>query len=618
MKAHWLTATLGFITAAAGTLPACGSVPADSQRLRAEMLQEFAQGNFKDAYDGLRRLALDPQDDPRQVAGDLDKAVACLFRLGRIDESDALLEDAIKIHQPNWRLLLGAAQEYLRIQHYGVIVAGKFYRGFHRGGGNYVTVSERDRVRALQLLVQAMPPALQDQIHADVAACLLTLAETLLYGRSGGDAWRLQALTDLKVLPDYESRWGYDRQTRGAPVGPDGQPIFYTVPKSFQAAASDGQRWRWCLQQAAKMDPKQLDPARMQLADFLRSQFGVETLAQVGWRFGRAQTDNRKAYESGIYALHTLGEDETIARLATGIRRFKLPDEFNYIRIYQQVAGEPRSAQAVEALERLAQIFENRRQYPQAADYWQRLLTGYPAHADRTRWRQQLAQIVGNWGRFEPAQTQPTGRGATVEYRFRNGRQIEFTAYEIKVQKLLDDVKALLKSNPGQLDWRKININDIGYRLVEENQRQYVGRRVARWRMAVEPRAAHFDKGVTVTTPLQTPGAYLLRAKMAEGNESFVIVWVDDTAIVKKPLAGKNYYFVADARSGKPIARANVEFFGWQMHYEYQPPRHEIITRQFAEFTDADGQGGCPTRPSASVNSANWRVMTSCRGGWYS
>ena len=65
------------------------------------------------------------------------------------------------------------------------------------------------------------------------------LAETLLVGPSGGEAWRSQALTDLKVLPDYQPlglRSGDPRR----PVGPDGQPIFYTVPKSFQAAAATG------------------------------------------------------------------------------------------------------------------------------------------------------------------------------------------------------------------------------------------------------------------------------------------------------------------------------------------------------------------------------------------
>ena len=43
---------------------------------------------------------------------------------------------------------------------------GKFERGRHRGGGQLVNASERDRVRALQLMVQAMPLAQQDDDHA--------------------------------------------------------------------------------------------------------------------------------------------------------------------------------------------------------------------------------------------------------------------------------------------------------------------------------------------------------------------------------------------------------------------------------------------------------------------
>ena len=78
---------------------------------------------------------------------------------------------------------------------------------------------------------------------------------------------------------------------------------------------------------------------------------------------------------------------------------------------------------------------------------------------------------------------------------------------------------------------------------------------------------------------------------MKGGNTNFIVVWVDDTAIVKKPLDGKMYYFVADAVSGKPIAKANVEFFGWkQSPSRPSPSAFEVVTKDFAEFTDADGQ----------------------------
>jgi len=59
-------------------------------------------------------------------------------------------------------------------------------------------------------------------------------------------------------------------------------------------------------------------------------------------------------------------------------------------------------------------------------------------------WWEYSDAFVGNWGRFEPSQTFPAGKGASLEYRFRNGREVEFTAREINVQQLIGDVKKYL------------------------------------------------------------------------------------------------------------------------------------------------------------------------------
>ena len=58
------------------------------------------------------------------------------------------------------------------------------------------------------------------------------------------------------------------------------------------------------------------------------------------------------------------------------------------------------------------------------------------------------------------------GAKATVDFRFRNGNKVSFEAFTVNVPKLLDDVKAYLRSNPGQLDGNRVNIGDVGYRLV--------------------------------------------------------------------------------------------------------------------------------------------------------
>ncbi|HEV3025678.1 MAG TPA: alpha-2-macroglobulin, partial [Pirellulales bacterium] len=290
-------------------------MPHDQQRSAAQKL--FNDGNFKDAYEGFRKLALDAADEPNIVGRDLKGATDCLERLGRTSEIDAFREDVIQLHAENWRLLQAAAENYLSVDHYGAIVAGKFERGRHRGGGHIAIAhaNDRDRVRALQLLVAAFPKLAQEPDRAAVADFYLVFARALLDNFGNRDAWRLQTLTDQAELPDYEQGWYYGRAAAGAPVAPDGSPIYYAAPKTFEAATNDGERWRWALDQADEASAAKLNEARFQRAVFLQSQFGEQTMAEYDGLFGRAADDEADENSSGTFALHTLDDGETIAKL---------------------------------------------------------------------------------------------------------------------------------------------------------------------------------------------------------------------------------------------------------------------------------------------------------------
>ena len=560
----------------------------------------FKQGNFKDAYEAVRKAALRTNEPSPLVCKELSIGSDSLVSLNRAAEIDAFREAIVEAHSGDWRVLWAAAKNCMSVPHNGMIIAGKFYRGdrpFGRGsqGGEFVSSFDRDRIRALQLMVEAMPRARQDENRNEVSRFFESFAEMILGGRGYHDAWRLQVLSELVVLPDYEPGWGgYHGESRGAAVDEAGNPVFYYVPKSFDSAKNDGERWRWCLAESVAFNPGRKNQVRLEFADFLHTQFGVQTMAQAGWNIGRLGDADGNKDESGLFALHSLGEDETIARLATGIKRFTLPEEFNFIGIYKELAAGrgTLSSQGVAALEKLTQLFENRRQYPRAADYCRRLvetLREFRRTNELKNWQERLDQIVGNWGRFEPIVTQPAGRGASLEFRFRNGNQVSFTAEKIKVKQLLDDVKRYIKSHPRQLRWEKTEIDNLGYRLVTQKETKYVGGEVAAWKVELEPRAEHFDRRITVPTPLTAPGAYLLTAKMQGGNTSKIIVWISDTAIVEKPLSEKNLYYVADAVTGKPVAGANLEFFGFDVKHR-RNNRTDIDVEQFAESTDADGQ----------------------------
>ena len=279
--------------------------------------------------------------------------------------------------------------------------------------------------------------------------------------------------------------------------------------------------------------------------------------------------------------LEPWADDETIARLATGVKRFKLPDEFNPIKIYQAIAGDPETGHGEEALDAPG---DDLRKSPPVRPRGRIPERSRELYGDRDdSWKKQrLNQILGNWGEFETPGPQPAGRGATVDFRFRNGRRVHFEAHEVLFGKLLKDVKEYISSSPNPLDWQQTDISNIGSRLVAMNERQYLGR--SGRPVGPRPGAAagpfrqadhrHHAPSESRRLPADRP--------MEGGNTSRIVVWLDDTVILKKPLANHAYYFVADARTGQPVPRptsscsAGARFRWTERTSSESRPRHRL------------------------------------------
>ncbi|HVJ66543.1 MAG TPA: MG2 domain-containing protein, partial [Caulifigura sp.] len=359
------------------------------------------------------------------------------------------------------------------------------------------------------------------------------------------------------------------------------------VPKTFEEAKNDGERWRYCMEQAASKDPALRPSVDWEFAQFLQSQFGVQTLRQGGFNLPVPDANSKDDARANLWSLNSLSDEETICRLASGPRRLTLPEEFNPLAWLKKIGAENKQF-AAQAADQIAQIYEDRQQYVKAAKAWKEALAKFGN--DNNSRQSRIDQIEKPWGVFESTSTQPAGQGATLEFKFRNGKKLSLESWPIKVDLLLADMKAHLKSNPKNLDWQQVQLDQVGYRLVQQNQLRYLDGRNAQWTVDLDPRESHFDRRTTITTPLQKPGAYLVTAKLDGGNVSRIVVWVADTAIVKKAINGGAWSFLADAVSGAAIPNVDVEFFGWRHEYRDQGRRHDVIVKNFAEKTDANGQ----------------------------
>ena len=623
-KAFTCLAAVVFLSSA-GLMATTMEQPPEDKRAQAKKL--YDENNFNDALQLYRALAQDPENSGKGVLEDLGFAIACLNNLGLVHEADELIETSIEAHKADFRLLARAANAYAgEIENSGFVIAGKFDRGGHRGGGQWGSVADRDRVRSLQLLLEAIALAEKDDnaTVAERADLWQTLGNQISIARHG-EAWKLQDLTDLQTLPDFEisegggfryGRGGWGAPNKGAPVDRDGNPVFHHKPESWDTAKSDGERWRWAMAQVVLHVADRRSQVELEWAGFLQSQFGVGASAVGGPPVIREaatgdEAGDEKPKPSGEWAAHELVDTETIAKLTTGVKRFALPDEFNHIAILKAVIarGDGTKRQALESLigERM-----NRHQYPQAAVLLREMLKLATDKDDRQAVQARIDQIVRNWMQIESTSVQPAGKGATLDIRYRNGNKATFEARPIKIDELLADVRKYIESKPQQLDGVKLQIDNIGWMLIRNDEAKYLEKSVAKWELELKAPENHFDAMTTVTTPLQKAGAYWVTAKMKDGNEARIVLWVADTAISRKRVEDGTMYFVADAVTGAPIARADLEFFGWRQEYR-QNRNYEIFTSRFASRTDADGLS--TPEPKDLIPQNQWILIARTKDG---
>ena len=377
-------------------------------RPRTTALQAFRDGNFKDAYDGLRRLLTVAGRQHRRRSTRISPPRSnALQQLNRVDEIDALLEQTVAAHAKSWQVARRRRQPVqldraLRLHDRRRVPPRsasrrRSRRPRHRPRPRPRTAALSPRRRARRRLARTKPTPRR---------VLRGLAQTLAYNGDTSQYWRLQSLTDLATLPDYEEGWGYNYGgPQGAPVDADGNPIFYDLARQLgrrqerRRALAVGAGRRWSTGTRARRADELI--AR---AAFLAAQFDVQTMAGQPIPLFRAPTDgDAKDSAANLGPRH--------ARR----RRNHRPPRHRHQAI--QAAGRPELHQALPASARpraarrrsspsappsrsSATIFENRRQYrPRRRVLATWRSNASPATNGRST-KHRLDQIIGNWGEF--------------------------------------------------------------------------------------------------------------------------------------------------------------------------------------------------------------------------
>ena len=530
--------------------------------------------NHREAANAFKAILERKDVDGRLLAKTLDHAAESLVNLNEPAEAEQVIEAAAKSHAEQWLVLEQAARWIVRLGHHGRWLNNQFIRGGN--SGVYRNAEERDRVRSLQLLLAARKAMPVDAAKADRGRLLASLISAWGDGRSSSELLRL---TDVMALPDFDEHYlweGHHDEARGYPVDEKGEPVFFAMPASFEAATTDGERLRWALHEWAGVSAGNALVAKYRWAERVQSWFGVGTLENVF----RADADEATTRNS-IAALHTLTEDETTAKLATGPKRFKLPRDYAFLADLREVSVakvDPKdvfdgqtydhdtSAHAASAS--IVHELMARHQFVEVAVELKAAMTRTTDEDELKSLRDQHEQIVGNWGRIDEGKPQPSGSKAKLSLVFRNATKAEFSARRVDVAKLLEDTKAYLKTRPQDRDWEQSEVGRIGQRLLKDEGLKYLSAPVATWTQDLQPKPKHWDKRIENETPLSEAGAYLVEVSFNGEHTTRALLWIEGLAIVQTTLSDGVHCFVCDAVTGAPVPKAKVSFFGYSTEYK--------------------------------------------------
>ena len=545
----------------------------------------------------------------------------------RYADIEQTLDEALEIRPNSWRVKAGVAKLLNSLPDVGYMQDGKFvYTRDLRKREDLLSCRERVRARRLQLYADALPlvreelerigGAEQESYEARLAkseARNYYLAFARIFQGGAQDYWRQQTLTDLGALPDYLPAANANRENRssGAPVDEADAPVFFAVPESFEAAKSDGERRQALLNEALERFPNSRGEVNQIRAIEAQEVFGVQTLAGIPFFSSGDSGAEQESRQEGIWALNTLADNETIAKLASGVKRFKLPPEYDYINLWLEVLE--LYPDDWSALKTLAEEYQNRRQYNKAAKFWERLLDKEKNPENFVEEAQAaLSQIVDPRVAIESS-SGVAGTKAQIDVRYRNAVGAEIVVKRLNVEEFLKIVRNdRFWQFYGKIPQSGANlrsVNNVVAKLVRQqftsqketeridplekkfldlfDSNDFILDEAARYSVEFEPDPNHFDKVARVDLPVSKPGAYLVEVTAIDGNRDAAVVWLRDVAVVRKPFEDGYRFFALDAQSGEPLVDQTVEFFlvnrDWRNYGEL------ITTKEHTKRTDQSG-----------------------------
>ncbi|MFN0079780.1 MAG: alpha-2-macroglobulin family protein [Prosthecobacter sp.] len=419
----------------------------------------------------------------------------------------------------------------------------RFVRGNNFSGESPpASAYEKNRWHALKLVL-----AVRNTLTANAdmklrAQMLETLAQLLCSRFLNDEHWSLYPntgllrLTDLNTEPAImQSQGGSSWPSPG--VGDDPTVWFLITPATFEAAKSDGERWRWALAQLDALGGRHRTTASMLTARVMAGVFTARVLPGLS---GESPIVGQQPVpEKPELALHTLDDNETVIIVGGSLRRLRLPPDFSFMAHLKTAALDEGLDEATrESITTLlAMEWSARWQHDRTLAFLRQL--------PRNQAKKAAASEGPSWIEspqlsFSSSGPQVAGTPAKLRVMSRNVTRVKFTAQAVDMRKIITDIERHMRQSEKQQEgkkdeWKWRAIEGLHMRLTGKDAAQWLMGKPVRWTAKITPAPHHWDQVNEITAPLSNAGVWLITCDAGTKKPDQTLLWLDELVVLKIP-----------------------------------------------------------------------------------
>ncbi len=577
------------------------------------------------------------------------RRVACFLRLERYDDALEAAEGMLERvegtpHEARAQRFLGNL--YVNLPHWGVRAGGVFYRAQWRDG-IHLQSHRHDKRLALEHLERAreLYAYYDDPDHTDRLASLTEPERAAWHDEriecsfdlSGAVArfgiyepeyqfwygfWgeRDDALAETAGEDDFDEGMDWYAMSRVRPRGlrltVEGEPVFPTTPATYASSSSDDGKILFLLQEVRDLDrteEKQHTATSLyRQAMLARTRFGMDRVRTLAGLYNPG-TGQPLQEELETFEPWTLADDEAIVLAGGRLRRVTLPPTWNVLELLHVVEGDyPLSGMAPQAGYAAGLYLQSRQQYVQATQAYEAMIQQHPTSAWATHARVKVTDIRQPQVTVNTSGVQLPGAPAAIQLTHRNTTKAYFVARRIDLVGFLEEIRQR-KPDPenGYPHWWALgNWSNYFVNGIQDHDGAYaiaarhVGQEVGRWTESLVDDGTHRLVQRTLPSPLTEAGAYLVYAYLEEpprederlkGGDVLrlgvarAVLAMTDLALVEKRSRKGTLYFVSDARTGAPVAGADLHMVETWSRWDGNRRKSDYFRDERRATTDARG-----------------------------